>query len=703
MTSKCGGPVDMPATASKSEHRPGAVIRATREQEVDVKSRARARRRAGIPAAVLAVLFLASASVPGAKRASDVFMNHDDLSAALRSLASVHKNLARLESIGKTRQGRDIWLLEIANPAGAPVGQRPALFIGANFEADQVVGSTLALHIARHLLENYAENPEVKKRLDENVVYIAPRMNPDGAEDMFAPVRTGRRTNFSPRDLDNDGRVDEDGPEDLNKDGVITVMRVKAPDGLYIEDPEEPRLLRAADPKKGERGVYNVFWEGRDTDGDGFIAEDPPGGVDINRNFTHAYPYYRPDAGPHMISEPESRALMDWIIARRNVAAILTFGAGDNLVVPPDRQGRLGPERKIDLIRFAETSVAEASRTGMFQAPFPFGRFGRMATGGFFDPSMLAQFRRTGQPEQADRPRRPARAPAVTVNAEDIEYFRVIGEKYAELTGIRQLPPVREAKGAFFQYGYFQFGVPSFSTPGWGIPAPAPQRPGRTETPAGERPAMDRTAPAVALAQTQAFRQMSAGRGADPGAGPSAAAPGIDREMLKWMDAEGIDGFVPWTKFNHPDLGEVEIGGFKPHALSNPPASLLPELGKAHAEFALHLVSLLPKVRFASHDVTAHGGGFFHIRAEIENAGFLPTAPAQGVASRGSRPILVQIQVPPEDVIAGNPKTNFIAAIDGSGRREKFEWLIRGKTGEKVEIRVVSQKGGTDSAWVTLR
>lgn len=679
------------------------MIRAPRDKEVDVKNRVRARNRAGISAAVLTVFFLASSAVPAAKDAGGAYMNHETLTASLRNLVSGHKNLARLQSIGKTREGRDIWLLEIANSAGVPPEQRPALFVGANFEADQVVGSALAVHLARHLLDNYSKDPEVKRCLDEQTVYIAPRMNPDGAEDMFAAVKTGRRTNLSPRDLDNDGRTDEDGPEDLNKDGVITVMRVESPDGLYIADPEESRLLRLADPKKGEKGVYKIFREGRDKDGDGFIAEDPPGGTDINRNFTHAYPYYQPDAGPHMISEPEARALLDWIVARRNVAAILTFGASDNLVVPPDRGGRLGPERGIDLLNFADASVAEAAKTGMFQSGSPFGRFGRMAGGGFFDPSMLAQFQRTGQPEQTGRPRMPSRTPAVTVNAGDIDYFRAVGEKYVELTGLRRLPPVREAKGAFFQYGYFQFGVPSFSTPGWGIPAPPPQRTGmppaagRGDASAGERPAM-----ASGGGMAQSFRQMTAGRGGESAPAP-AAAPGLDREMLKWMDAEGIDGFVPWTKFKHPELGEVEIGGFKPHALSNPPASALPELGEAHAKFALHLLSLFSKVRVASAAVTSHGGGFFHIRAEIENTGFLPTALAQGVSSRGSRPVMVQVQVPPDDIVAGNPKTNFIAALDGSGRRAKFEWLIRGKAGDTVEIRVVSQKGGADTMSVVLR
>ena len=61
--------------------------------------------------------------------------------------------------------------------------------------------------------------------LDEQVVYVVPRLNPDGAEAMCARVRYGRRRNAWAFNDANDGRVDEDPPEDLNGDRMITVMR----------------------------------------------------------------------------------------------------------------------------------------------------------------------------------------------------------------------------------------------------------------------------------------------------------------------------------------------------------------------------------------------------------------------------------------------------------------------------------------------
>ena len=75
--------------------------------------------------------------------------------------------------------------------------------------------------------------------------------------------------------------------------------------------------MKRADPAKGESGGWALYSEGLDNDGDGFINEDGPGGVDINRNFMHQYPYLAADAGRHMVSEAETRALLEYVLAHR--------------------------------------------------------------------------------------------------------------------------------------------------------------------------------------------------------------------------------------------------------------------------------------------------------------------------------------------------------------------------------------------------
>ncbi|MFB3854125.1 MAG: M14 family metallopeptidase [Vicinamibacterales bacterium] len=661
--------------------------------------------------ALIAAIGLALMTTPMSAADAGRYQNYEEMTATLKALASKHPDLARLEAIGKTPGGRSIWAMEIANRKGKPPAERPAVFVAANFEGDHLVGSQLALSIIEGLLSGYAADATVKQRLDENVFYVLPRVNPDGAELMFAAVKEGRRTNLSPFDADNDGRVDEDGCEDLNKDGFITLMRVKDPKGAYMISPEDPRLMRRAEPSRGEAGAYSIYWEGIDNDNDGFFNEDGPGGVDINRNFQHQYPYYQPEAGFHMVSEAETRAVLDYVLAHRNIAVALSFGESDNLIVPPTRRGELGPAASISLIEFAEASVAGARQVGMF------GDTGATGFGGRGGGTMLGGAgggRGEAAAPSSARAQQPARRPNTTIAAADIDYFTSVSEKYRELTGIRSVPPVRTPAGAFFEYAYYQYGVPSFSTPGWSIPTPPRTTP--PTSPVGQ-PSWETLGPGgpregdQGRAGGQGARQggVPAGRGMGvPQAGGAETVPGaqpapIDLRVLRWMDSEKVDGFVAWTPFKHPSLGDVEIGGFKPYATTNPPAEKLAELGASHAKFVLHLSSLFAKVRVAKTEVTNHGGGVFRIKAEVENAGFLPTALAQGVTARSVKPVMVQLGVEPGDIIAGDEKTNFIQALAGSGGRESYEWLVKGKPGQTVTLKVVSQKGGSDSATLRLQ
>lgn len=604
------------------------------------------------------------------------YRSYEQMTAALRQLVRSHASLATMESLGKSWEGRDIWVVEIANRSGSTVGDRPALLVAASFEGDHLVGSELALATVEHFLTQYESDADVRERLDSHVLYVIPRVNPDAAEQMFADVRTGRKTNLTPYDDDNDARADEDGPEDLNGDGVITLMRARDPLGPYVTHSDDARLMKKAEPAKGEAGAYALYWEGVDDDGDGYLNEDWTGGVDLNRNFQHEYPYYAPDAGRHMVSEPESRALMAFMVAHRNIAMVLTFGESDNLVSAPGSDGKLASPKATAQYDFAAAAIAEARSVGVVAPPrssfFGFGgfRFGGRPTG------------EAAQPSAARRP--PPERPATTVDRADLEYFKKISDEYREITEVKDVASTRAPKGAFFEWAYFQFGVPAFSTPGWG--------PVEEEAPADT----------AAAAAPRAPRPPAARAAARPDGGPG-ADEGVDLKLLKWMDAQEIDGFVAWQPYQHPDLGEVEIGGFRPYVLTNPPAADLPRLGEAHARFATYLMSLFPAVGIADVAVTDHGGGVFEITAEVANTGFLPTALAQGVRARAVAPVMVQLGVEPSAIVTGDAKTSFIQTLDGSGARKRFTWLIRGQPGAQVTLRVRSQKSGFDSTTITLR
>jgi hypothetical protein len=637
------------------------------------------------------------------------YRTYEQVTEMMQTMADHHPDITSLQSLGKTLEGRDVWMLQVANPAGVPVDQRPALLVAANFEGDQLIGSELALATAHHLLHEYEADEAIQALVDEHVFYIVPRVNPDGAERYFAAVKGDVKKNTRPYDDDNDGRIDEDGPNDLNGDGLITVMRVEDPAGAYMVHPEDARLMKRADPSKGEEGTHSIYWEGTDDDNDGFYNEDGPGGVDLNRNFQHAYPYYEADAGPHMVSENEARALLDFVVAHRNIAVVLTYGESDNLVSPPDQRGELAAPSTIELLAFADASNSEAGEVGTYSVGRR--RRGFFGFGGGF-PGGFGQ-----QGDQPARRRPPAPQPATTVNSDDLAYFETVSEKYKEITGIEQLGATRAPEGAFFQYAYFQYGVPAFSTPGWGLPEGdegGPGRPGRPRAEAtegsgaGDRPQAHGGNPGgnPSAAARPAVGQAPMGmmRRQTPRGGPGGAAgDGADLQILHGLEARGVNAFVDWTPVQHPTLGTVEVGGFRPYALSNPEPAAVEELGARHAEFALYLASLFPDVRIASTEVVAEGGGIFKISAEVENVGFLPTALAHGVRARAVNPVMVQLQIPPEDLISGDPKTSFFPSMDGSGSRESLTWIIQGEQGDQIELLLRSQKSGTQTATLTLR
>ena len=595
-------------------------------------------------------------SPPNVGAQSAAYLDFDALTSELRSIVN-GSSLASMRSLGTSHQGREIWLIEIADRSGPPVAQRPGVLVVGNLSGDHVVGSSLALETVRHLVGAGASEAD----LTEHVIYVVPRLNPDGAEAMFSGPRDGNRLSAVEFDTDNDGRMNEDGPEDLNGDGVITVMRVLDPLGAYMVDPDEPRLMKEADAAEGETGTHTLYWEGIDNDGDGFINEDGFGGVDLDRHFQHEYPYWERDAGFNMVGQPEARALMDFVIATRNIAAVVTFGHTDNLVTPPGSSGSFTGATELELNGFADVPNAGIFQEGLFGTPFQQGglRLRGAQPGSDNDPS-------SGQ------------RPATTVNSADVEYFEKVSEAYKEITGIEEVVINKTAAGAFFQYGYYHFGVPSFSTQGWGLPS------------------------VEEVEEDESGDDDEAG-GGGRGGGRGGGSDSGDARVLSAFDAAGEDVFVPWSTYDHPEFGEVEIGGFRPYMVANPDESLLPELGAAHGEFVARLSTMLPRVRIVSTEVEAHGGGVFTVTARVQNTGYFPSALQHGVRSRAVDPVSVQIQVDPGDILTGASKTHMIQRLEGSGATQEVSWVIQGREGASVEIRVRAEKGGSDTATVTLR
>jgi hypothetical protein len=275
-------------------------------------------------------LLLSSAVILSAlpqEQSYDTYHNPNGVNSLLKSWNTKYPQLTKIISIGKSEGNTDLLVLRIAaNPQFDP-DTRTAVFVSANLEGTHLVGTEAALMLAQKLLTKYNSDETITKLLQNKTVYVAPLLNPDAAQDYFAQVRVERTTNNKPVDDDSDGLVDEDGPDDLNNDGQITQMRVKDPEGTWLPHPNKTRLMKAADPNKGETGIYKIYTEGLDNDGDGEYNEDPLGGIAINRNFPHDFEYGIKQAGLWPASAKESIALLEFLSTRNNIALVLNFSS----------------------------------------------------------------------------------------------------------------------------------------------------------------------------------------------------------------------------------------------------------------------------------------------------------------------------------------------------------------------------------------
>ena len=126
------------------------------------------------------LLFIKEFIMPNIK--FDRFYRYTELTRILKAYAKEYPNLIRVESIGKSHEGRDVWLLRMTNFKSGSDADKPALWVDANLHASEVTGSTAALYLIHSLVTRYGKDEQVTRALDSRAFYIVPRVNPDGAE-----------------------------------------------------------------------------------------------------------------------------------------------------------------------------------------------------------------------------------------------------------------------------------------------------------------------------------------------------------------------------------------------------------------------------------------------------------------------------------------------------------------------------------------
>jgi len=260
------------------------------------------------------------------------FYRYNDMISFLDEAQADYKDFINVSSLTCTPEGRKVLLAEITDFSTGPAESKGAYYIQAGLHAQEGAGTTAALHIIKTLMEE-----EYKELLKKVAFYIIPCVNPDGTE--YALTTRGQiRSRIEILNKKN-GLI----PKDINGDGLILSMRWKDPAGTMKEDVDDPRLMVRRKPGDKKGPFYRMAIEGMIHDYDGTSIVDGWRGIDFNRNYPAGWvsdmnsPYYP-------FSEPEMKAVGDFLISHPNIYAGVDFHCGNCGILRPSMK----PDSEMD-------------------------------------------------------------------------------------------------------------------------------------------------------------------------------------------------------------------------------------------------------------------------------------------------------------------------------------------------------------------
>ncbi len=295
------------------------------------------------------------------------YYRHEGLSALLHQFAQEYEHLIELTSIGKSHEGRDIWLLAVTDRTSGPHHEKPAFWCDGNIHASEVSASTAVLHLLNRLCTQFGDDENVTRALRTRTFYLVPRLNPDGAEWALADKPRIIRSSTRPYPYDED-EMDGLERQDITGDGRVLNIRLVDPNGPWVVSEEEPRLLRRRHPGEEPETAYRLIPEGlfHNFDPMTLRGRSPKQRLDFNRNFPSAWRQENEQygAGPFPTSEPEIRACVHAIVERPNICGAITFHTFSGVHLrPPSRM----PDDDIpaeDLWIYQEFGVQGEKMTG---------------------------------------------------------------------------------------------------------------------------------------------------------------------------------------------------------------------------------------------------------------------------------------------------------------------------------------------------
>jgi hypothetical protein len=479
-------------------------------------------------------------------------------------------------------------------------------------------------------------------------------------------------------------------------------------------------MMKKADPIKGELGIYKLYTEGLDNDGDGKYNEDGLGGVNPAINFPHLWKFHTVDGGLWPGSINETFQLMKFAFEHPEIAMTISLGSTNFCLVPP-KGGRQG-EADFDNIKipknFADMFGADPNKSYKMQEIIDMVQ-PMVPAGMELTESMVASFLGLGA--------------VVNPIADDLKFYNELSEKYKkylEEKGFKEerLDPKPAKDGSFELWAYYHLGIPSFSMNLWTLPEVKEEKKEESGITVEKLEKMtDDEFIELGEEKITAFLK-------EVGAPPEYKAEmvinmvksgqmgvkqiaGMVKQMPKPKDTSGGDpeikaliafsdkhmegkGFIEWKAFDHPTLGKVEIGGAAPFATNTPPANMIDSLLKIQVPYLVNLTGELPRLVIADVKVTAKGGGVYQVDTWIRNNGFIPFPTAMGERNQQPAPAVITIEGGDIEFLSGKARTPVNKV--GGNKTVKHSWMVHSDKPSEISILLRSKSAWGDEKQIKL-
>ena len=142
-----------------------------------------------------------------------------------------------------------------------------------------------------------------------------------------------------------------------------------------------------------------------------------------------------------------------------------------------------------------------------------------------------------------------------------------------------------------------------------------------------------------------------------------------------------------WEKYEHPTLGEVEIGGYVPYLETTPKPEGMDSLFQAQLPWLLQLSKKLPEIGFAGEKITELGNGIYKLEIYIGNDGYFPYPIAMGQRNGQPAPVVITL----------NGEVEFLEGISrtplgsiGGNQVKKLTWIVKANKKVNVDAKIES-------------